>query len=295
MLARKKNEGFLGDWQVREHAFLPGGAFLGCIDQKRSLYVASTGKIRIVQACTPQKALKRHPLSQFDGIFEFLLEKQACYRQYKGPDVLGWGHSFGPNYLVAQGFWPRFGYNFRSWSVMLDDKRQLTGGTFFRARDVLAVIIGIGVQTESPALRDREATLDLKSSSLSWKDFSSFCGVGEGYRFHCENGTEESFAVERSSTEAASWSESKSQEEFSVKISPVDKGFHIFCNGKQRGSGFIYGPSMMWEAYGQDGTRVKSLEVFDEFSQTLCCLREWYQFDKAQIFEGSMFSKGNFT
>ena len=47
--------------------------------------------------------------------------------------------------LTARGMWTRFGYNFTSFSMLVNPNRQVTGGKFFIANEEIATIVGVAV------------------------------------------------------------------------------------------------------------------------------------------------------
>ena len=62
--------------------------------------------------------------------------------------------------MLGEGVWPRFGYNFTSFALMLSPHRQVTGGKFYAASQMIANIIGVAqaemhdVPDSWPSLRD---------------------------------------------------------------------------------------------------------------------------------------------
>ena len=98
-------------------------------------------------------------MAAFAGEWVFDLEVIGAERRYLGPDVVGTGTEWQPGAMTGQGVWPRFGYEFESYSVLVAPDRQLTGGFFSLAGRSVADIIGVAVP-ESSGLEPR---LDLSA------------------------------------------------------------------------------------------------------------------------------------
>ncbi len=142
---------FIGDWLVSEYVYTPTGEYVGRVRQRRRLE-PTNGRIRVIQVCEPIEpagrlsALGRETAAVMDrrvGEFVFDLEVVGRARRYRGPDVRGGGLVWTQGVLTARGLWPRFGYNFTSFSILLAPDRQVTGGRFFLANREVAVIVGI--------------------------------------------------------------------------------------------------------------------------------------------------------
>lgn len=147
---------FLGDWLVSEYVYTPAGEYAGVIHQRRKLQPQGD-VIRVIQICEPVKAA--HSLSgqaeevinvmnKRVGEFVFDLKIVGKARHYLGEDVVGGGFSWKDGVLTARGMWTRFGYNFTSFSILLNPGRQLTGGKFFVANEEIATIVGAAVPEE---------------------------------------------------------------------------------------------------------------------------------------------------
>ncbi|MDW8318967.1 MAG: hypothetical protein RMN53_14135 [Anaerolineae bacterium] len=143
--------GFVGDWLVSEYVYTPAGEYVGRVRQQRRLEPADGG-IRVVQVCRPIEPapglspLGRETAAVMDrrvGEFVFDLALEGRARRYLGPDVVGGGVAWAEGVLTARGLWPRFGFNFTSFSILLGPTRQVTGGRFFAARREVAVIVGV--------------------------------------------------------------------------------------------------------------------------------------------------------
>jgi hypothetical protein len=150
---------FTGRWLVSESIYQPDGSFAGIVRQQRHVEPTGESRIRVLQECTPAPELAGHAMDAFRGKWEFELLVQGQARQYLGPDVIGTGVAYGTKYLLGQGIWPRFGYNFTSFSVLLDDRTQITGGKFSRGHCLIANIVGLGT-AETDESRDRWLSLN---------------------------------------------------------------------------------------------------------------------------------------
>lgn len=144
---------FIGDWLVSEYVYTPAGEYAGVIHQRRRLQPQGD-VIRVIQICEPVKA--SHSLSwraeevinvmnKRVGEFVFDLKIVGKARHYLGEDVVGGGFSWKDGVLTARGMWTRFGYNFTSFSMLLNPRRQVTGGKFFVANEEVATIVGVAV------------------------------------------------------------------------------------------------------------------------------------------------------
>ena len=144
---------FLGDWLVSEYVYTPAGEYAGVIHQRRKLQPQGD-VIRVIQICEPVKAA--HSLSgqaeevikvmnKRVGEFVFDLKIVGKARHYLGEDVVGGGFSWKDGVLTARGMWTRFGYNFTSFSMLVNPNRQVTGGKFFDTNEEVATIVGVGV------------------------------------------------------------------------------------------------------------------------------------------------------
>lgn len=136
---------FLGAWRVTEYVYSPAGELLGRVHQDRQLHEQSDGSLRVYQLCSPTASLDNHPMGEFRGEWVFNLTREGNIRRYNGPDVLGFATQWSPGMITGRGIWPHFGYNFTSFSATISPTRQLTGGTFSRAGEPIAVIVGLGV------------------------------------------------------------------------------------------------------------------------------------------------------
>jgi len=144
---------FLGDWLVSEYVYTPAGEYAGVIHQRRKLQPQGD-VIRVIQICEPVKVADGiseqaqsvvEIMNQRVGEFVFDLKIVGKARHYLGEDVVGGGFSWKDGVLTARGMWTRFGYNFTSFSILVNPNRQVTGGKFFNANEEVATIVGVGV------------------------------------------------------------------------------------------------------------------------------------------------------
>ena len=158
------NSSFIGSWLVSEYLYTPAGEFAGIIHQRRLLQPQGN-VIRVIQHCEPvitadgiseEAQATINILNKRVGKFVFDLKLVGKARHYLGEDVLGGGFSWRDGVLTANGLWTRFGYNFTSFSILLNPKRQVTGGKFFIANEEVATIVGLAVPEEEgyPEFKD---------------------------------------------------------------------------------------------------------------------------------------------
>jgi len=147
---------FLGDWLVSEYVYTPAGEYAGVIHQRRKLQPQGE-VIRVIQICEPVKVTDGisakaqevvDVMNKRVGEFVFDLKIVGKARHYLGEDVVGGGFSWKDGVLTARGLWTRFGYNFTSFSMLLNPNRQVTGGKFFVANEEIATIVGLAVPEE---------------------------------------------------------------------------------------------------------------------------------------------------
>ena len=144
-----KKDRFGGDWLINEYVYDPDGTFRGEVAQRRIVEPAGEGRLLVTQRCHPSPQLAGHPMAAFSGEWVFELEVDGTQRRYLGPDVVGFGTLWQPGALTGQGLWPRFGYEFESYSVLVAPDRQLTGGFFSLAGRSVADIVGVAVPESS--------------------------------------------------------------------------------------------------------------------------------------------------
>ena len=139
------SQGFVGAWRVSEYVHNPDGCFVGVVRQQRELEKLDNGHVRVTQHCEPDDALTNHPMGRFAGTWVFDLSVDGSTRLYHGPDVVGFGSSWGEGAMTGRGLWPNFGHNFSSFAVLASPARQLTGGKFFNASQMIANVVGVAV------------------------------------------------------------------------------------------------------------------------------------------------------
>ena len=139
---------FIGAWRVSEYVYNPDGLFVGVVRQRRELEKLDNGHVRVTQHCEPDAALEKHPMGRFVGTWVFDLSVDGRARLYHGPDVVGFGSSWGDGAMTGRGLWPNFGHNFSSFAVLASPERQLTGGKFFNASQMVANVVGVAVPEE---------------------------------------------------------------------------------------------------------------------------------------------------
>ena len=150
---------FGGAWLVVEYVFDPDGAYRGSVTQRRRVEPVQDGRFRVAQSCVPSAELAGHPMADFAGDWVFHMEVDGPQRRYLGPDVVGTGTEWSAGAMTGRGMWPRFGYEFESYSVLVAPDRQLTGGFFSLAGRSVADIVGVAVP-ESARIQPR---LDLSA------------------------------------------------------------------------------------------------------------------------------------
>ncbi len=148
---------FSGAWLVTEYVHDPDGTFRGTVAQRRRVEQVDEARLRVTQQCEPSAALHGHAMAAFAGEWVFDLEVVGDQRHYLGPDVVGSATQWQPGAMTGQGMWPRFGYEFESYSVLVAPDRQLTGGFFSLAGRSVADIVGVAV----PETAGIEPRLDL--------------------------------------------------------------------------------------------------------------------------------------
>ena len=144
-----EHDRFGGAWLVVEYVFDPDGTHRGEVVQRRVVEEADEDRLRVTQQCEPSRSLVDHPMAAFAGEWVFDVEVAGNRRHYLGPDVVGAGTQWQPGAMTGQGLWPRFGYEFESYSVLVAPDRQLTGGFFSLAGRSVADIVGVAVPESS--------------------------------------------------------------------------------------------------------------------------------------------------
>lgn len=242
---------FLGEWDVTELVYSPDAELLGTVRQRRSLEVdRQSGSILVLQRCEPSGELAQHPMAAFCGDFSFRLDVSGRQRLYRGPDVQGSGTAFGGVFLCGQGVWPRFGYNFRSWSISLGDTQQLTGGVFFRGSRQIALIIGVGclrgAGSDAPALDAAPC-------------FAS--AAGRRSILDLESDEEAHGVVTRQAQDPGTWLEWGESSEDRFHLCGEGGEYVMSRNQRAVGMAKAYGPLLCWELHGDHGDSVIGLDI----------------------------------
>ena len=159
---------FSGDWLINEYVYDSDGTFRGEVAQRRIVEPAGEGRLLVTQRCHPSPQLAGHPMAAFAGEWVFELEVDGTQRRYLGPDVVGFGTVWQPGALTGQGLWPRFGYEFESYSVLVAPDRQLTGGFFSLAGRSVADIVGVAVPEASGQKPHLDLTAPLPDPDSHW-------------------------------------------------------------------------------------------------------------------------------
>ena len=133
---------FGGSWLVTEYVHDPGGRLVGLVRQRRTLETVAGGRVRVTQICESE-GLDGHPMAAFAGTWVFDMTIDGALRTYEGPDVVGHGVQWSAGAMTGEGIWPRFGYTFESYAVVVSPRRQITGGFFGLAGRSVADIVGV--------------------------------------------------------------------------------------------------------------------------------------------------------
>lgn len=152
-------DSFGGVWLVTEYVYDPDGTYRGTVAQRRCVEQIEQARLRVTQQCESSPALAGHAMAAFAGEWVFDLEVVGGQRRYLGPDVVGTATEWQPGAMTGQGLWPRFGYEFESYSVIVAPDRQLTGGFFSLSGRSVADIVGVAV----PEAAGIEPRLDLSA------------------------------------------------------------------------------------------------------------------------------------
>lgn len=151
-MSEQKNS-FSGDWLVSEYLYTPAGEFVGLIHQRRQVQpngeltrvIQITEKVQVADSISDEAKALANIMDERSGASIFDLKLVGKARHYLGEDVIGGGFSWKDGVLTAKGLWTRFGYNFTSFSILLNPRRQVTGGRYYKANQEIAVIVGVAV------------------------------------------------------------------------------------------------------------------------------------------------------
>ncbi len=248
-----QNTSFIGSWLVSEYVYTPAGEYVGVIRQRRQL-IPNGDVIRVIQISEPVEAANEisedakavvEIMNQRVGEFVFDLKLVGKSRQYLGEDVIGGGFSWRDGVLTARGLWPRFGYNFTSFSILLNPTRQVTGGKFFIANQEAATIVGVAVPENDgyPEMIDRKIS-----------------GKYQGERF--------------SISPNGDLLETTTLESDSLLSDLHEQAPALHMKEKK------YGPLLEVEAVTAPGETVSLLEVRDYATDTIAGLAKWFRDEK---------------
>ncbi len=244
---------FVGDWLVSEYIYTPVGEFAGVTRQRRKLE-SQSDVIRVIQICEPvivaegisdQARSVVEIMNSRVGEFIFDLKLVGKARHYLGEDVIGGGFSWRDGVLTARGLWPRFGYNFTSFSILLNPNRQVTGGKYFLANQEVATIVGVAV----PETEGYPEMIDRKNS-----------GKYHGERFSISPDGE---LLETTTLESDSLLSDLQEQAPALKMKEKE-----------------YGPLLEVEAVTAPGETVSLLEVRDYATDTIAGLAKWFRDEK---------------
>lgn len=263
---------FLGRWLVSEYVFNPNGQYVGKIEQKRELHQRNDGRIRVVQNCKPEAALANHPMGKFAGEWEFDLSVDGRLRRYHGPAVIGTGLPWRDGVMTGSGIWPDFGYSFRSYGILINPQRQLTGGQFFLPGEMVANIIGVAVPEE---VSSEYPQLDLEQ----FQSDQQMTGTRDRYNV---NGVEiEAESITRISVkndDGFNWEENESKLIFKKR---PEKSIWQCQQDDLHGFGRRFGPAVMIDLHSDKAIRQTIFSMFD--SQTCMTVELWHLYKNEQL------------
>lgn len=153
---KEERSAFSGNWLVSEYLYTPAGEFVGLIHQRRRVQpngeltrvIQITEKVELAESISDEAKALAGIMDERAGASTFDLKLAGQARHYLGEDVIGGGFSWKDGVLTAKGLWTRFGYNFTSFSILLNPRRQVTGGRYYKANQEIAVIVGVAVPEE---------------------------------------------------------------------------------------------------------------------------------------------------
>lgn len=266
---------FLGAWRVTEYVYNPDGSYAGIIQQQRELEQLENGRIRVTQHCMPNNDLAKHPMGKFTGKPVFELSVNGRIRHYHGPAVIGTGVAWGDGTMTGRGLWPQFEHNFRSFAILAAPERQLTGGQFFKATEMVANIVGVAMPEDQlsadewpqlgggywPTPMDWEGTLQ---EILPDGTVQSEKKLVRHYDLH---EAENTFYIEETIGDHST---------FSTKV--VIKENHVqIQNDRQQGLGKTFGAMMQAELTSELGLDLELMELLDMEAGHLVGLRKWFR------------------
>lgn len=267
---------FAGRWQVVEYVYDGDGRFLGKVFQERHLSLEAGG-YTLRQLCRPEPQLQGHGMAAFAGEFVFRLAKNGKHRCYLGPDVLGGATAFS-RYMLGQGVWPRFGYNFRSWSFSLGADRQLTGGVFLRGGTPIARIFGLATSADSSLHGAFDPEQRYVPGGCALK--------GETAILREQDEEPEILAMERTPGLDQAWHDLWPGEEESLALKPCGKDWLMTRHGKECGTAASFGPMFVYELFGDDGARSTGIEVHDPWESRVLGIKKSEKWGRALCYQG---------
>lgn len=268
-MSESDSDAFVGSWRVREYVYAPNGALVGTVRQLRRLERYGT-RIRVVQECTPDDALAGHPMERFAGRHQFELTVDGPRRLYHGPAVVGHAWTIAEGAMLGRGVWPEFGYAFTSFSVVCAPGVQLTGGTFGRADEPMARIVGIAVDErdggdEFPTLGEARRAADV---ATTW---AGTCAALDDAGFSVKAPRSRRYVGD-------AWEEHGPGPP--ARLALVPDRLHLRAEGhlqERRLVGFArrFGPALHLEAVLASGVVVDELDVVDVARRRLIALRRF--------------------
>ena len=270
---------FLGAWLVTEYVYNPDGTFAGIVRQRRELSQLANGRICLAQHCQPEASLQNHPMGQFVGRPVFELSVDGRYRRYHGPAVLGSGLAWGQDAMTGRGFWPDFGHNFRSFSMLPEPQRQLTGGKFFRATEMIANIVGVAVNEDSSD--------DWPTLSGSYWPYEVACSWQGSLRQFSKDGVLETESelqrrYEQHDSDGFSWLDHQN-DKVCIALDLRRQAHSLQVQGSStadtvwHGVGKQFGWLLELEVVSDNGLTVEMMEVLDGRSGHLIGFHHWLQ------------------
>jgi hypothetical protein len=275
-------DNFLGAWLVTEYVYNPDGSFAGIIHQRRELEKLANGNIRVTQHCQPAPELADHVMGRFTGKPVFDLSVDGRVRHYHGPAVIGTGLTWGDGAMTGRGLWPDFGHNFTSFAIQPDAERQITGGKFFTANEMVANIVGIAVP-ESEGVGYPEF-MEATTIYARWQ--------GSIHQFDAQGKKIESGTYTRQyghGTKKLYLEQSDIHEE--EYLSSCGNGKYFYTDTLKIGESLQgiekqYGWLREIEAVGNAGISLTSMEILDPIGKNIINIRQWYknqQLEKVEI------------
>lgn len=290
--------GFASAFQVLEYVYAPSGEHVGCVRQRRALEPLGDGRVRVRQTCALDEALRAFiaragfadptagVMRRFEGEHVFDLVVDGAVRRYLGPAVRGAGFAHGEDAMTGRGVWPDLGYAFRSFSVLVGPRRQVTGGAFLVGSALAARIFGV-------ASREGDAPPELLGSpppgavARVWSGTRrAFASTGariyEGpiERRYCAASGEDTSAA------FAGFEERDAEGAVDLEIAWEPIGGHLRARGRAFDDGALaplvgvgrrLGPALELSVVVGDAEVREWLEVYDAAAGCLVSVREAYR------------------